>query len=95
MVTNEAQVSEDHKSELDQFWERSAEFWKQNDAFWKRFNSRPSVVTKLKSVTNEPKEIFSKCRCGCGREIEQPETGRKKQFYDASCRVRFNRRKKQ
>ncbi len=33
------------------------------------------------------------CKCGCGRYVRQADKGRKRQFYNNSCKTKFNRAK--
>lgn len=31
------------------------------------------------------------CECGCGKQFKQNKSGRKKRFFDSSCRKRYQR----
>ena len=46
------------------------------------------------NTTNQPKKGWQTCACGCGRSfrvLANQTTGRRKQFFSASCRVKAGR----
>lgn len=76
------------------------------DVLWlKRFANGDFVYidqlrTIIKSVINQFEEeplthVQLFCKCGCGKKIEQPKTGRKKVFFNDLCRLHFFRKSEQ
>lgn len=79
---------------MQDYWEKSKEYWKESGEWWSDYMEKYHAKSQRPVHVTEDREqitITDKCLCGCGQDIEQPETGRKRVFASDSCRVRYNR----